>query len=59
VNKFKLERKTIKAAQLRRMRDRVQASIAQMDPTAWQHLIDRLGGEEVTETFVFGEDGSK
>jgi division protein CdvB (Snf7/Vps24/ESCRT-III family) len=59
VNKFKVERKTIAAAQLRRVRNRVQESIAKMDPDAWQRFVARLGDEEITETFIFGADGDE
>lgn len=54
MNKFKVERKTLEAAQLRRVRNRIQESIAKMDPSSWQRFVDRLDSEKVAETFIFG-----
>jgi hypothetical protein len=56
MNKFKLERKSIEAAKLRRLRNRIAESIATMDPNAWQRFVEQLDTEEVTETFIFGAD---
>lgn len=59
MNKFKVERETIAAARLRRIRNRIQESIIKMDPDSWQRFVDRLDTEGVAETFIFGADGDQ
>lgn len=54
MNKFKVARKTIRAARMAAVQRRLEAAIAATDPGKWQRFAEQQEGETVTASFTFG-----
>ena len=55
MNKFKVERKTIKAARMAAVQRRLEAAIAATGPDLWQRFAEQQEGEPVTMSFTRGD----